>query len=104
MYGHLWQFDHESLESDLKCFSKEVYIEQIYSRNLDRRLLRITRVLPSVAVIKLSKILVTYLNDGGWLLGVIKREKTLSDETRSGILPKPSANYYNNDPHFMKEI
>ena len=104
MYGHLWQFDHKSLESDLKCFSKEVYIEQIYSEDLDRRLLRFTRLLPAIAVIKLSRLLVTYRNDGGWLLGVIKRGKALSDEISSGTLPKPSANYYNNDPQFTKEI
>jgi len=104
MYGHLWQFDHKSLESDLKCFSNKVYIEQIYSRNLDRRLLKITRVLPSVVVIKLSKILVNYCNDGGWLLGVIKGEKTLPDELKYGTSPKPSANYYKDDPQFIKEI
>jgi len=104
MYGHLWQFDHKSLESDLRYFSKEIYIEQIYSENLDRRLLRFTRLLPSVAVIKLSRLLVTYRNDGGWLLGVIKREKTLSDTVGYGTLPKPSANYYKNDPYFTKEI
>ena len=103
MYGHLWQFDHESLESDLKCFSREINIEQIYSRNLDRRLLRFTRLLPSVAVIKLSRLLVTYRNDAGWLLGVIKRETTVSNEVGSGTLPKPSANYYKNDPNFKRE-
>jgi SAM-dependent methyltransferase len=102
MYGHLWQFDHKSLESDLKCFSKDVYIEQIYSRNLDRRLFKITRVLPSIIVIKLSKILLNHYNDGAWLLGVIKKEKDLSGEVKYGILPKPSANYYKNDSAFVK--
>jgi len=104
MYGHLWKFDHKSFESDLEFFSKEVYIEQIYSRNLDHRLLKITRILPSVAVIKLSKMLVTYLNNGGWLLGMIRREETLFDEIKCGTLPKPSANYYKEDPYFTKEI
>jgi len=104
MYGHLWQFDHKSLESDLKCFSNEVYIEQIYSRNLDRRLLKIIRVLPSVAVIKLSKILARYFKDGSWLLGVIKKEKTLCDKPKYRTSLKPSANYYKNDPQLMKEV
>jgi 2-polyprenyl-3-methyl-5-hydroxy-6-metoxy-1,4-benzoquinol methylase len=105
-----WEFratyspDHKSLESDLKCFSKEVYIEQIYSRNLDRRLLKITRVLPSVAVIKLSKILVTYRNDGAWLLGVMRVKRNLSEEAKHQILLRPSANYYKNDPYFIREI
>lgn len=103
MYGHLWQFDHKSLEADLRYFSKEIYTEEIYSQNLDRRLLRFTRLLPSVAVIKLSRLLVTYCNDGGWLLGVVKREKTLSDEVGSGALHKQTANYYKNDPNFRKE-
>ena len=104
MYGHLWQFDHESLESDLKCFSNEVYIEQIYSRNLDRRLLKITRVLPSVIVVKLSRILVTYRNDGAWLLGLMRIERNLPEGAKHWILPRPSANYYKNDPQFIKEI
>ena len=60
MYGHVRQFDGDSLESDLRCFSKEVDIEQVYSRNLDRRLLKIIRVLPSVIVINLNKILLNH--------------------------------------------
>ena len=104
MYGHLWQFDHMSLESDLKCFFKEIYIEQIYSRNLDRRLLKITRVLPLVAVIKLSKILVTYRNDGAWLLGTMRIGRNLPEEGKHQIQLRPSANYYKNDPYFMREI
>jgi SAM-dependent methyltransferase len=103
MYGHLWQFDHKSLESDLKYFSNEVYIEQIYSGNLDRRLLKITRVLPAVAVIKLSNILVKYLNDGGWLLGVIRTKRNSSDEAKHQTQPSPSANYYKNDPYFIRK-
>lgn len=103
MYGHLWQFDHESLESDLKCFSKEVYIEHIYSRKLDRRLLKVTRALPSVIVIKLSKILVSYHNDGGWLLGLMRIDRNLTEEAEHKISPRPSANYYKNDPYFIRE-
>ena len=104
MYGHLWQFDHKSLEADLKCFSKEVYVEQIYTRNIDRRLLKITRVLPSVVVIKLSKILVTYRNDGAWLLGVMRGESSLPEEAKHQNLPRPAANYYKNHPYFIREI
>ncbi|UCG07208.1 MAG: class I SAM-dependent methyltransferase [Desulfobacterales bacterium] len=102
MYGHLWQFDHKSLESDLKCFSNEVYIEPIYSRTLDRRLLKIIQIFPTKATIKLSRALVKYYRDGAWLMGIVGIDQSLSKTNTNKITLHPSAKYYRDSPFFQK--
>lgn len=100
-YGHLWQFRREDLEKDLNGFPGEVSVNQIYSRNLDRRLLRITRMIPSRTVLRLSSRLVDRLHDGAWLLGsFIKSEGNVDLEEHE--LAKHSAVYYQDVPPSSK--
>ena len=103
MYGHLWQFDHKSLESDLKCFSDEVYIEPIYSRTLGRRLLKIIHIFPTKATIKLSRALVKYYSDGAWLMGILNIDQSLAERNANQIKLHPSAKYYRDSSFFKKE-
>lgn len=103
VYGHLWQFDIKSFRADLRIFSNDALVEPIYSRTIDRRLLRITRILPRKAVINLSRILVKYYENGAWLLGTVRKNETCSETINRGILPRPSAIYYKDSPLFKKE-
>jgi SAM-dependent methyltransferase len=100
LYGHLWQFDMKSFASDLRSFSNNVSVESIYSSTLDRRLLSITRIFPSKAVILLSRILVKYLNNGGWLLGIIRKNGAGFNPGDKANLVRPSAVYYKDTPLF----
>lgn len=94
LYGHLWQFDIKSFESDLRYFSNKVSVESIYSRTLDRRFLSITRMCPSKVVILLSRILVKYLNNGAWLLGILgNNERSFHLKDKANLI-KPNAIYY----------
>jgi SAM-dependent methyltransferase len=102
MYGHLWQFDHKSLESDLKCFSNDVHVESIYSRTLGRRLLKIIQLFPIAAIIRASRALVNYYSNGAWLMGIIKIDKSSTKVTTENHLLNPSAKYYRDSPLFQK--
>jgi len=103
MYGHLWQFDIKSFQSDLRTLSNDALVEPIYSRTIDSRLLRITRIWPPKAVIKLSRILVRYHKDGAWLLGTVRKSEAFSETINNKTLPHPSAIYYKDSPIFKKE-
>jgi len=104
MYGHLWQFDHKTLESDLRCFSTEVDIEPIYSRTLDRRLLKIIHFFPRATIIKASRALVNYYSNGAWLMGIIRMNKSSTNTKDENTILKPSAKYYRDSTLFKKQI
>jgi 2-polyprenyl-3-methyl-5-hydroxy-6-metoxy-1,4-benzoquinol methylase len=103
MYGHLWQFDHKTLESDLRCFSTEVYIEPIYSRTLDRRLLKIIQLFPRATIIKASRALVNYYSNGAWLMGIIRINKSSTNTKAETTILNPSAKYYRDSTLFKKQ-
>jgi 2-polyprenyl-3-methyl-5-hydroxy-6-metoxy-1,4-benzoquinol methylase len=94
MYGHLWRFCHDGFKTDLECFFDKARVEPIYSRNLDRRMLRISRILPKSTAMKLSRLLVRYINDGAWLLGTAIKERTILKRAEGGIPAEPSGKYY----------
>ncbi len=99
MYGHLWKFDTAGLLNDLKLFFDEVKVEPIYSRTMDRRLLRITRLLPLKLGQMLSGVLVKNHQDGGWLMAVAKKKKKQRSVNLTAV-SKASAAYYKDSPKF----
>jgi SAM-dependent methyltransferase len=99
MYGHLWKFDAAGFEKDLRAFFQVVKVEPIYSRTMDRRLLRVIRLFPLTIGLKFSQTFVKFQNNGAWLLGVAqnkKKERLIS----SNQDPKVSAIYYKDSPEF----
>jgi SAM-dependent methyltransferase len=102
LYGHLWQFDHKTLESDLRSFSNDVYIESIYSRTLDRRLLKMIQLFPAAAIIKASRALVNYYSNGAWLMGILRIDKSPTKTNADNTTLNPSAKYYRYSPLFQK--
>ena len=92
MYGHLWKFTMGELKIDLQLFFDEVKVRPIYSRTMDRRLLRFTRLIPLSWGRMISEVLVNNYNDGGWLLAVAKKKK--QQTTNLTAVSKASAKYY----------
>jgi SAM-dependent methyltransferase len=92
MYGHLWKFDMRGLKRDLQLFFDEVNVESIYSRRMDRRLLRFTRLLPLSLGQIISDVLVKNYKDGGWLLAVAQKKK--QQPINLTALSNASATYY----------
>ena len=99
MYGHLWKFDAAGLKKDLKLFFEEVKVEPIYSRTMDRRLLRVIRLFPLKVGFKMSQAFVKHQNNGAWLMAVAKKKK---DEHQTNLVSAPmaSAEYYKDSPKF----
>lgn len=99
MYGHLWKFDAPGFEKDLKAFFQKVKVEPIYSRTMDRRLLRIIRLFPLTIGLKFSQTFVKTQNNGAWLMAVAqnKKEEHLISLNQA---PKVSAEYYKDSPEF----
>jgi 2-polyprenyl-3-methyl-5-hydroxy-6-metoxy-1,4-benzoquinol methylase len=98
-YGHLWKFKRENLYNDLKLVFNFVRVKEIYSRDLDLKLLKLTRLMPPQVVIKLSQILVRRRHNGAWLLGIARGKKDILSNDRIAPL-KPTAQYYKNDKLF----
>ena len=99
MYGHLWKFDVAGFEKDLSVFFKVVKVEPIYSRTMDRRLLRIIRLFPLTIGLKFSQTFVRFQNNGAWLMGVARNKKK-EHLISSNQDPKVSAIYYKDSPEF----
>ena len=99
MYGHLWKFNATGLQKDLKLFFEDVKVEPIYSRTMDRRLLRIVRLLPLKAGLKLSQAFVKHQNNGAWLIGVAQKKRE-ENQINLNSAPKASAEYYKDSPKF----
>ena len=99
MYGHLWKFDKDGLKKDLQHFFEEVKVESIYSRTMDRRLMKVISLFPLAVGHKLSRIFVKHQNNGAWLMAVAHKRK---DDHRKKMNPVPaaSAEYYKDSPLF----
>lgn len=102
-YGHLWRFSASELESDLTRLGGKVVVRPIYSRHLDHRLHKYSRVLTVPMSQRLSARLVARHDDGAWLLGRIVRQEGSRPRQRSGEAP-PSARHYLNDPLFIDPL
>jgi SAM-dependent methyltransferase len=98
-YGHLWRFSASELESDLTRSGGNAVVREIYSRHLDHRLYRYSRVLTGPMSQRLSARLVARHDDGAWLLGSVVGRKEFGQRTAPGEV-KPSARSYRDDPLF----
>jgi SAM-dependent methyltransferase len=88
-YGHLWRFRAGDLVTDFEQLGAEAMVTPVYSRALDRRLYRFTRLLPNRFVLRLNDALVRKRHDGAWLLGMVVRG---TDEAGSiPHTPKPAS-------------
>jgi len=87
-YGHLWRFRAGDLSADLKQLGASALVEPIYSRSLDRRHYRFSRLLPAGRAMKLSDSLTAKRSDGAWLLGSVSRGA--AGEGNIPLILKPS--------------